>query len=43
MARHNPELRLARKPKACLEDALGMGSVLYCYLDGKWVDLMGAD
>ena len=43
VARHNPELRLSRKPKACVEDALGMGSVLYCYLDGKWVDLMGAD
>ena len=41
VARHNPGLRSA--PGDCIEDGAGMGSTLYCYLDGRWTALAGAD
>jgi len=43
VARHNPGLQLRTMQRACVEDGLGMGSVLYCYLDHKWTPLAGAD
>jgi hypothetical protein len=30
-------------PRACIEDGVGMGSSIYCYLDGAWAVLAGAD
>lgn len=43
VARHNPGIRPAAAPKACIEDGVGMGSSIYCYLNGEWVRLAGAD
>lgn len=43
VAQHNRELKLPEHPETCIEDGLGMGSTLYCYLDGEWVGLAGAD
>jgi len=43
VVRHNPGLKPATHPRTCVADELGMGSVLYCYLGGKWVRLDGAD
>ena len=43
VARHNPGLSTAGHPQTCVEDGVGMGSALYCNLDGAWVGLAGAD
>jgi hypothetical protein len=43
VVRHNPGVRAAAAPASCIEDAVGMGSVIYCYLDGAWAGLAGAD
>ena len=43
VAQHNPGRRSPVIPRACLEDGVGMGSTLYCNLDGSWVGLLGAD
>ena len=42
-ARHNPGLIVSQHPAQCLEDAMGMGSVIYCSLGGRWTALLGAD
>jgi hypothetical protein len=41
--RHNPGIRPATAPRACIEDGVGMGSSIYCYLNGAWLVLAGAD
>ena len=43
VARHNPGLKVSAEPKACVEDSMGMGSSIYCYLKGRWQKLAGAD
>src|ERR1035437_3650733 len=43
VVRHNPGIRVAAAPTACIEDGVGMGSSIYCYLDGAWAPLAGAD
>lgn len=43
VVRHNPGLRGRSAPKACVEDGVGMGSSIYCFLNGEWVGLTGAD
>ena len=43
VVRHNPGVRAAGAPTACIEDGVGMGSVIYCFLDGAWAPLAGAD
>jgi hypothetical protein len=43
VVRHNPGIRAAAAPTACIEDGVGMGSIIYCYLDGAWAPLAGAD
>ena len=43
VAQHNPGIRPASPPKTCIEDGVGMGSSIYCYLNGAWVGLAGAD
>jgi hypothetical protein len=44
VVRHNPGLRRAPESAgACIEDGVGMGSVIYCYLGGAWTALAGAD
>jgi len=43
VAQHNPGIRRAAVPGTCLEDGTGMGSSIYCYLNGGWVVLAGAD
>ncbi len=43
VAKHNPGIRPADVPGACIEDGAGMGSSIYCYLNGAWVRLAGAD
>ncbi len=43
VVRHNPGIRPAGVPSACIEDGVGMGSSIYCYLNGAWVVLAGAD
>ena len=40
---HNPGFQNAAGPSSCIEDGVGMGSTLYCRLDGRWVGLAGAD
>jgi hypothetical protein len=43
VAQHDPGIRPAVTPKACIEDGVGMASSIYCHLDGAWVRLAGAD
>jgi hypothetical protein len=43
VTKHNPGIRPADVPGACIEDGAGMGSSIYCYLNGAWVRLAGAD
>jgi hypothetical protein len=43
VVRHNPGVRAAAAPTACIEDGVGMGSVIYCYIGGAWAPLAGAD
>jgi hypothetical protein len=43
VVRHNPGIRPAAAPRACIEDGVGMGSLIYCYLNGAWAVLEGAD
>src|SRR5205807_761578 len=43
VARHNPGLPMRSTPGPCIEDAAGMGSAIYCYLNGTWRVLAGAD
>jgi hypothetical protein len=43
VARHNPGIRPGLNQGVCVEDGVGMGSSIYCYLDGAWVPLAGAD
>jgi hypothetical protein len=43
VVQHNPGLRPAAAPTACIEDGVGMGSSVYCYLGGAWAVLAGAD
>jgi hypothetical protein len=43
VVRHNPGIRVAAAPTACIEDGAGMASSIYCYLDGAWAPLAGAD
>jgi hypothetical protein len=44
VARHNPGTAPVDAPaRACIEDGVGMGSSIYCHLNGAWVALTGAD
>jgi hypothetical protein len=43
VARHNLGLRADTAARACIEDGAGIGSSIYCYLNGAWVPLAGAD
>jgi hypothetical protein len=43
VAQHNPGIRPAIAPKACIEDGVGMASSICCHLNGAWVRLAGAD
>ena len=43
VVRHNPGIRVTAAPTACIEDGAGMASTIYCYLDGAWAPLAGAD
>ena len=43
VARHNPGIRPAPAPTACIEDGVGMASSIHCHLNGSWVRLAGAD
>jgi hypothetical protein len=43
VVRHNPGIRSVDVPSVCIEDGVGMGSSIYCYLNGAWVVLAGAD
>jgi hypothetical protein len=42
--RHNPGMvDRPDHPPACVEEGVGMGSTIYCDLDGTWAPLAGAD
>jgi hypothetical protein len=43
VAKHNPGMRSGDLPKVCVEDGVGMGSSIYCYMGGSWALLAGAD
>ncbi len=43
VVRHNPGIRRANAPKVCIEDGVSMGSLIYCYVNGTWAVLTGAD
>jgi hypothetical protein len=43
VVRHNPGLNTTAAPRAFIEDGVGMGSLIYCYLNGSWAVLPGAD
>jgi len=43
VAKHNPGIRPETIPPACIEDGVGMGSSIYCYVSGAWMVLAGAD
>jgi len=43
VVRHNPGIRPANAPKVCIEDGVSMGSLIYCYVNGAWAVLTGAD
>ena len=42
---HNPDVpaREFRNDLRCLEDSVGIGSALYCFVRGKWTTFQGAD
>ena len=40
---HDHQLGHVEFLEMLLEDEIGMGSTLYCYLDGAWTRLVGAD
>jgi hypothetical protein len=43
VAQHNPGIPPSDAVEACIEDGVGMGSSIYCYLNGAWAPLAGAD
>jgi hypothetical protein len=45
VADHNrsSDLQNLRKDARCVEDAIGMGSSIYCSVDGQWIMYAGAD
>jgi hypothetical protein len=43
VVRHNPGIQPANAPKVCIEDGVGMGSLIYCHMNGAWAVLTGAD